>query len=322
MKPARLILLLVAIVAGGLAAFLATRGQAPAPVQPQVAQVQEQPKTRVLIAASTIGVGERLTEDLLEWQDWPQNAVRPEYITSEVLPDAPAKLLGTVARFEIFAGEPIQALKLVRTDQGYLSAVIQPGMRAVSIPVTQASGAGGFVLPNDRVDVVQTLDEGNGPVSSTILSNIKVLAMGARLGQGGTTGGAEAGDNNPQSKMFSEKSIATLELDPYQSETIIAAEAEGQLTLVLRSVADFNAPADAGGRNANQSIRMVRFGTATNVQSNAVADLYTNAAATGANADLANQIIESVVQPVFPDGLPASLANVSTPAEPAPAVKQ
>ncbi|MCB9992962.1 MAG: Flp pilus assembly protein CpaB [Hyphomicrobiaceae bacterium] len=322
MKPARLILLLVAIVAGGLAAFLATRGQAPVPAIPQIAQVQEEPKTRVLIAAATIGVGERLTEDLLTWQDWPQNAVRPEYITAEVLPDAPAKLLGTVARFEIFSGEPIQALKLVRTDQGYLSAVIDPGMRAVSIPVTAASGAGGFVLPNDRVDVVQTKDEGAGPISSTILSNVKVLAIGARLGQGGTTGGAENGDNKPQNQMFGEKSIATLELDPYQSETIIAAEADGQLTLVLRSVADFNAPADQG-RNANQAIRMVRFGAASSIQSNAVADLYTNASAGASPESLAGQAVQSALQPVFPDGTPASLAGVATPVEaPAAAVKQ
>ncbi|HHG90921.1 MAG TPA: Flp pilus assembly protein CpaB, partial [Devosia sp.] len=157
MKPARILLLAVALVAGGLAAFLATRGDSPAPAQIQAeAPVVEEARRQVLVASAGIGVGQRLDETIVEWQDWPESMVREEYITSDIFPDADAQMVGTVARFEIFTGEPIRQSKLIRTDQGYLSAVIEQGMRAVSVGVSAESGAGGFIVPNDRVDVVQT----------------------------------------------------------------------------------------------------------------------------------------------------------------------
>src|SRR3569832_470056 len=111
MRPARILLLLVAIIAGGLAAFLATRGSNPETVVQQV--VVPSTQTKVLVAKQPIGVGERLTAAAVDWQDWPESAVRPEYITSAKTPDAPAKIAGAVARFEIFTGEPILDTKLV-----------------------------------------------------------------------------------------------------------------------------------------------------------------------------------------------------------------
>ena len=118
MKPARIILLLVALVAGGLAAFLVTRGGRPAPQQVVQTEVVQEAKTQILVAKAPIGVGERLSTASLEWQDWPEGAVRPEYVTIAVMPDAPAELTGAVARFEFFPGEPIREAKLVRADQG------------------------------------------------------------------------------------------------------------------------------------------------------------------------------------------------------------
>src|SRR5690554_531878 len=135
MKPAQIVLLLVALLAGGLAAYLATRGEAPAPTAPTQVQVAEAPKTQILVAKSPIGVAQRLTLDNVQWQDWPQSAVRDDYVTIAGMPDAPAELAGAVARFEIFAGEPIREAKLVRADQGYLSAVLDKGKRGVSIPI-------------------------------------------------------------------------------------------------------------------------------------------------------------------------------------------
>lgn len=297
MKPARILLLVVAIVAGGLAAFMASRGQAPQTVVQQVAEVQQEAKVQVLVATTGIGVGERLTEQSVMWQDWPEGAVRPEYITSQVLPDAMEQMPGTVARFEIFTGEPIRTAKLMRSDQGFLSVAIPKGMRAVSIPVTAETGAGGFIVPNDRVDVVHTFDEGNGPVSSTILHNVKVVAMGARLGEIGKTGGAEEDPNNPQSQLFGEESIATVELTPRQAETIIAAASQGQLSLILRSILDFNDMTEDDGANNNQAIRLVRFGTSSQVQSVGLAEV-TPATVADPGA-LATEALESVAQPVF-----------------------
>ena len=261
MKPARIILLVVALVAGGLAAFLVTRGGRPAPQQVVQTEVIQEAKTQILVAKAPIGVGERLNEAGLEWQDWPEGAIRPEYVTISTMPDARAELTGAVARFEFFPGEPIREAKLVRADQGYLSAVLSEGMRGVSVGVAAVSSAGGFVVPNDHVDVVLTRQGAAGQQSEVILSNVRVLAIGSRLGEMGTSGGQEDPENPaPVPTTFDSSTIATLELDPAQAETLINASSLGQLTLTLRSVVDFNKSAMAEAPNSNQTVRLIRFG--------------------------------------------------------------
>lgn len=261
MKPARIILLLVALVAGGLAAFLVTRGGGPAPQQAVQTELVQEAKTQILVARNPIGVGERLSVASLEWQDWPEGAVRPEYVTISAMPEAPVDLTGAVARFEFFPGEPIREAKLVRADQGYLSAVLAEGMRGVSVGVTAVSSAGGFVVPNDHVDVLLTTQTATGQQSEVILSNVRVLAIGARLGEMGATGGQE--DPNapaPTPVTFDSSTIATLELTPGQAETLINASTLGQLSLTLRSVVDFNNNAVVQTPNSNQTVRLIRFG--------------------------------------------------------------
>src|SRR5690606_3625979 len=132
--------------------------------------------------------------------------------------------------------EPIREAKLVHSDQGYLSAVITQGMRAVSIPVTPESASGGYIVPNDRVDVVLT--RSGSAYSETILANVRVLAIGKRLGEVGTAAGP-ADPQEPSSQVFEGSQVATLELSPTQSETILNATSAGRLALVLRSVVDF-----------------------------------------------------------------------------------
>ncbi len=303
MKPARMLLLLVAVVTGGLAAFLATRGEAPSTQIIQTTEVRQEAKRQVLIATATIGVGQRLTASLVSWQDWPEGAVRPEYITSDVIPDAPTQMVGTVARFEIFVGEPIREAKLVRSDQGYLSAVIQQGMRAVSVGVSAESGAGGYIVPNDRVDVVSTQRTTAGSGTRTILTNVKVLAIGKRLGEAGASAG-NPDPTDPQSQVFGDQTVATLELSPGQSETIIGAASSGQLTLVLRSVADFAPSADEGLLQAsNQPIRLIRFGVETNTAATTIVEQ---------GAPVADQtgVEPAVFAPSFPgDAFPADSAS-------------
>lgn len=266
MRPARILLLIVAIVAGGLAAFLATRGSAPETETVTVTEVTQESRARVLVASQPIGVGERLNEKVLEWQDWPAGAVRPEYVTIEAVPDATEKLTGAIARFEFFVGEPIREAKLARAGQGYMSAVIAPGMRAVSIDVTATSGAGGFIVPNDRVDVVLTSRTASGEQSETILQNVKVLAIGQRLGEMGKSGGTDTPESDPKSQTFQKDTVATLELNPRQAETAINAAEIGRLALVLRSVADFAEKIDPNkGPGTNSSIRMIRYGKPTSI---------------------------------------------------------
>lgn len=278
MKPAQIILLLVALVAGGMAFFLVTRGgKAPAPKQQVVTEVVQESKGQVLVAKSPIGVGQRLSAANLEWQDWPEGAMRPEYVTASAMPDAPAELTGAVARFEFFPGEPIREAKLVRSDQGYLSAVLAPGMRGVSVGVSAVSSAGGFVVPNDHVDVLLSTSSAAGQQSEVILANVRVLAIGKRLGEMGTTGGDETGESaSPKPTTFDNNTIATLELDPAQAETLVNASTRGQLSLTLRSVADFARTDTGPSSSTSQSVRLIRFGreqsvmTGTSSSANAV----------------------------------------------------
>ncbi|MET3926894.1 Flp pilus assembly protein CpaB [Devosia sp. 2618] len=260
MKPARLILLLVALVAGGLAAFLVTRGGGDAPAVAQTEYVRET-STKILVAKTPIGMGERLGPSNVEWQDWPEGAIRSEYVTISALPDAPEQLKGSVARFEFFPGEPIREAKLVRSDQGYLSAVLSQGMRGVSVGVTAVSSAGGFVVPNDHVDVVLTTQSTAGQHSEVILANVRVLAIGTRLGEMGASGGQEDPNSpGPTPVTFDNSTIATLELNPSQADKLINASTLGQLSLTLRSVVDFNETITAQTPNANQTVRLIRFG--------------------------------------------------------------
>lgn len=272
MRASRIILLLVALIAGGLAAFLATRGDAPQVVVEAPAQVVQEAKEQILVAKTSIGVGQRLGETSIEWQDWPVGAVRAEYVTKTALPDALTQMKDAVARFEFFPGEPILDKKLVHTGQGYLSAVLPQGMRGVSVQVNPDAAAGGFIFPNDRVDVVLTRSGASGVISETILSNIEVLAIGRRLGETGTTG-APSDPENPGADVFQSPVIATLELTPQQGELIINAAKTGTLSLVLRSIADYAATPEQIERSGNTSraIKVIRFGRGSDVMSNRAA---------------------------------------------------
>lgn len=274
MRPARIILVVVALVAGGLAALLVMRmGRTPAPQTEVVTQVVQEAKTQVLVARAAIGIGERLSAATVQWQDWPEGAIRSEYVTISAMPDAPAQLTGAVARFEFFPGEPIREQKLVRADQGYLSAVLASGMRGVSVGVTAVSSAGGFVVPNDHVDVLLTTSTSAGQQSEVVLSNVRVLAIGKRLGEMGVSGGDEKGENaSPAPVTFDSNTIATLELTPGQAETLINASMRGQLSLTLRSVVDFGKTADAQRPpNTSQAVRVIRFGKEQSVLAGSMA---------------------------------------------------
>lgn len=264
MRPSRIVLLLVAIIAGGLAAYLATRGGQPVQVVEAPAEVIEEARTRVLVATAPIGLGQRLSPETVEWADWPAGAVRAGYITAEAMPDALDELSGAVARFEMFPGDPVLEAKLVRTEQGYLSAVLAKGKRGVSIAVGAEAASGGFIVPNDRVDVVLTRNSDTGQVSETILHNVRVLAINTRLGETGATG-SPADPESPRAEVF-EQAIATLELDPIQGETVINAGEVGTLSLALRSITDFAADTSPQARRPNnQAVRMIRFGQESNV---------------------------------------------------------
>lgn len=258
MKPARIIVLIIAVVAGGIAALLAGRQEAPPPAPVPVAQLET---ADVLIAASDIGLGTKVTAQELRWQTWPAAAAGPTFIRKSQQPDAINQLVGSIARAPFSAGEPIRETKLVKANgSGFMAAILPEGMRAISVEISPETGAGGFILPNDHVDVILTrrdraAEKSAGSevhISEAILSNVRVLAI----------------DQNVEEKNGQRVVVgktATLELSPRQSETLALARQQGTLSLALRSLADFNSKdkpdTDNGGRRG--SVNVVRFGVTT-----------------------------------------------------------
>ena len=259
--PSRMALVAVALVAGGIAAFLATqRDQAsPVPVaQPVVGTVQEA-KTQILVAKQAIGPGERLSATSVEWKDWPAASVLPQYITTatatpNAITDAMAGSAASAS--SSFAGEPIREEKLAPAGSGYLSAILDKGMRGVSVSIAAESASGGFIVPNDRVDVVLTRPSGTTQGVETILSNVRVLAINAKLGQTGPGTAQQRGSGDPSADVFSGPGDGrTLELNSTQAEMITGATAAGKLALVLRATADADDPS-SNDATINAAIRV------------------------------------------------------------------
>lgn len=229
MKRARMVVLAIA-VAAALAAALLAKSMISTPQPSPVAESSVQTK-QVLVAARDIRLGDSVRAGDLKWQEWPANATSAGYITRVEEPDAVNKLSGAIARAPFLAGEPIKSQKLIRASEGGVMAAILPsGMRAVSTPIREETAAGGFILPNDRVDVivtrkVQTTARREEHVSETVLHNVRVLAIGQSIEQQG-------GEKVAQGKT------ATLELTPRQSELLALAQSMGEISLALRSLAD------------------------------------------------------------------------------------
>ncbi|MDP1626317.1 Flp pilus assembly protein CpaB [Parvibaculum sp.] len=248
MNAARIGVLVLAIVAAGLAAFLA-RGLVTSNDEPVEPKLVEAPTTEVLVAGSNLQLGQRVAGGDLRWQRWPDTSMNGAYITRNQNPAAVEDYMGSVARASILNGEPVTADKLVTlTGAGFMSALIEPGMRAAAISITPETSAGGFILPNDRVDVV---DVARG---QTILRNIRVLAIDQRFDE-------RAGEQVAVGKT------ATLELTPVQVEVISVAQAEGNLGLSLRSMAEQDlAGNETTAAEGGSVVKIVRYGTAQNVR--------------------------------------------------------
>jgi pilus assembly protein CpaB len=258
-SPARLGLVVVALAAGGLAAVLATQHEPAAPPAAKPAVAAPAAITaKILVAKTAIDVGQPLSAGSVEWVDWPQAQVRPGYLTFAAAPTAAADLTGAMARYQLFPGQPIEKAQLAPAGSSYLSAILGKGMRAVSVSVEAESASGGFIAPNDHVDVVLTRSADSRHDTQTILTNVRVLAINARLG----AEGAPAGSGNAQADVFSGQAIATLELDPTQADVITGATAAGKLSLVLRPTGEAASPAAAEERAVNARIRLTsRFWT-------------------------------------------------------------
>jgi pilus assembly protein CpaB len=258
MKPARIIVLFIAIAAGGIAAFLAGRSEPPAPTPAApVAQIET---VDVLIAGVDISLGSTISAQDMRWQTWPAAAAGPAFIRKSDRPDAINQLAGSITRVAFFAGEPIRESKLIKgKSSGYMAAVLPSGMRAVSTEISPETGAGGFILPNDHVDVILSRRDKEAEkaagveihTSETILSNVRVLAIDQTVEE-------KSGQRVVVGKT------ATLELSPHQVETLARARQMGTLSLALRSLVDSDQKAEPEkSDNRRGGINMVRFGVTT-----------------------------------------------------------
>jgi pilus assembly protein CpaB len=234
MNKARILILGLALGSAALAGVLA-KGVIGKKSVKEVVEVNKVPMVQVLVASKDLALGERLGDAAINWRDWPQDNVGELMITKDSNPDALEKMKMARARLPIFSGEPIVDRKLVMPNEGgFMSAILPQGMRAISVAISERSAVSGFILPNDRVDVILTrkLDgpDGSGKVvrSETVLTNVRVLAINQTFRQ-------EAGEDKV---TVTEGKTAVLELDPQQSEVITKVEAAGELSLALRSIAE------------------------------------------------------------------------------------
>ena len=252
MNRSRIIVLVLAAFAAGAAALLVRSliGGGTPPTKAAVNPVIN--AVGVLVASRNIDPGSRVTPDMVRWQDWPKSSIDSQFLTKESNPSSDEIVKGTVARAPIIAGEPITNTKIVHADStGVMAAMVSPGMRAVSIPITTESGAGGFILPNDRVDVIVTLEVSEQPklyAARTLLHAVRVLAVDQTYTQ-----------DKDQKTVLAK--TATLELSPQQSEAVEAASAAGTVSLALRPLGD-NGTADVSKKKKADTgvVAVIRYG--------------------------------------------------------------
>jgi pilus assembly protein CpaB len=255
MNIARIVVLIIALSAGAVAAYLASGTDNKPPPSEQVVQPQT---VDVLVAKSDIGLGQTVTPNDLQWQSWPASTAGSTFIRRSDRPDATTQLAGSIARAPFIAGEPIREAKLVKADgSGFMAAILPTGMRAISTEISPETGAGGFILPNDRVDVLLTRRlknpdpkaPGDIVFSEVLLSNVRVLAI----------------DQAPKEKEGQNSVVGktvTLELKPEQVPTLAFGRQAGVLSLALRSIADAN-QIEIGSDDAKRqrgSVNVVRYG--------------------------------------------------------------
>jgi pilus assembly protein CpaB len=261
MKPARIIVLIIAVVAGGFAALLAGRSGSNVPPPPPPPQKID--TVDVLVAKTDIAMGQVVSVAELQWQIWPTTAAGQHFIRRSEKPNAIEQLSGSIARTPFVTGEPIREAKLIKGGSGFMAAILPSGQRALSTEISAETGAGGFILPNDRVDVLLTRRDREAEkrsgvdthITETILSNVRVLAI----------------DQTVQEKDGQRVVVgktATLEVTPRQAETLALSRQLGTLSLALRSLADANSvetpdPEDGRRRRGRGEVNVVRFGVST-----------------------------------------------------------
>lgn len=234
MSPRQLIVLAVAFIAA-IGALVVIRGMNASPPEREevAAPIEGQ---QVLVVTRDVQQGASLTGGDLAWRLFPDASVGQQFIRQSQSPDAPADLQGAVALRNFVAGEPVtEGTLVVPGDRGMFAAMVAPGYRAVSIEIDPENAAGGFIQPNDRVDVLSTVKiEVEGASGSdeqartvVVLADVRVLSIG----------GSVTRTANAEGPQASNDSVAVLELSPQDARILEAADSQGAISLALRGVA-------------------------------------------------------------------------------------
>lgn len=223
------LLLLLAVVTGGVAAAVALRY-----LQRQATPLMatEPAKAQVVVAARALPLGALVAERDVKTLEWSGGAVPVGYFA------APKEVVGRGLLGPVQENEPILASKLAAQGMGGgLPVIIDEGMRAITIPVDQVVGVAGWVLPTTRVDVLLTLsnNEAKEPAIKAIMQNVRTLAAGHSIQQ------------DREGKPV-EVSVVTFLVSPEQAETLALASQQGRIQLTLRNMLDTSHVQTAGTR--------------------------------------------------------------------------
>ena len=269
MNSSRLIILGVAVLAAVGAGYVARNMLVPPPAEVIVEQAPSEPAielTDVLVLTQDVPMGSVVGE-ALTWQAWPATTIAEGFIQKSTDENALEELKGAIARVPLYSGEPLRRSKLIGEGQSFMSSILPSGKRAVATQIAADTSAGGFILPNDYVDVIMTRRstdpaQGEGFITETILKNIRVLAIDQAIQQDEEGRAVRVGDT------------ATLELTPEQAEIItVAQQMADRLTLALRPVADAQDPVESSGEylvsgeGRRGTIRIIRSGEVSEVGS-------------------------------------------------------
>lgn len=281
MSPVRIAVLAVAFFAAiGLALIVHGMVTPKRPEPVAAAAPPPRPVAQVLTAKRDLPIGTRITPEDLAWQAWPVEALNASFVTDGSAPTLPAKMPdkavqkaakvagdmittpapmqafeGAIVKEALVAGEPIVARKVVRAGQsGFMAVVVQPGMRAMAIPITAESAAGGFILPGDRVDVLQSRkpDDSKVFVTEVLMRNVRVLAIDQSI------------DPAKDAKTIV-GAVATLEIPADDAQAMARGRAQGEVQLALRSYADIGGPSGRPGADGFNGVRVYRAGAVSEI---------------------------------------------------------
>ncbi len=235
MNTQRIVVLALALVAAMGAAFLVRGMMGGGTPQVVASAAPEIAMSEVLVAAENLTPGQALDPAKVRWEKWPTANVSENFVTRDAVASADEVVQDTVVRAPVLSGQPVSVTALVRGKaSGYMAATLTEGMRAVSITVSTESGAGGFILPNDHVDLIITQKSNDNPPrvrARTFMRAVRVLAVDQVFKE-----------EKDQKTVLGK--TATLELTPAQAETVNRAQGMGQISLSLRPIAE-TAAADA-----------------------------------------------------------------------------